>query len=95
MQLIKDVRVPMAATTKHPQRVDYEYRRNGTACFFLFAEPLAGYRHVVARPRRTKVDWAQDGTMARYALRPLPENHLGDGQSQYAHQGGILGSVCT
>ncbi len=58
VQLTKETRQPIAATRDHPQRVDYEYERAGTACIFMFAEPLAGWRQVSARPRRTKVDWA-------------------------------------
>jgi len=58
VQLTKETREPVAATMEHPQRVDYEYERAGTACIFMFAEPLSGWRKVNARPRRTKVDWA-------------------------------------
>ena len=58
VQLTKETRQPITATMKHPQRVDYEYERAGTACIFMFAEPLSGWRKVNARPRRTKVDWA-------------------------------------
>src|SRR5450631_1832679 len=58
MQLLKETRVPIAATKRHPRRVDYEYERAGTASIFMFCEPLAGWRHVSVRPQRTKVDWA-------------------------------------
>lgn len=58
VQLLKETRVPIAATKQHGQRVDYEYERNGTASIFMFAEPLAGYRQATARAQRTKVDWA-------------------------------------
>jgi hypothetical protein len=58
VQLIKETREPIAATREHPQRVDYQYERAGTACIFMFAEPLSGWRKVSAQPRRTKVDWA-------------------------------------
>jgi hypothetical protein len=58
IQLLKETRVPIAGTKKHPRRVDYEYERAGTASLFLFCEPLAGWRQVSARQRRTKVDWA-------------------------------------
>jgi len=58
VQLTKETREPIAATREHPRRVDYEYERAGTACIFMFAEPLKGWRKVSARPRRTKVDWA-------------------------------------
>ena len=58
VQLLKETKVPLAATKEHGQRVDYEYERNGTASIFLFAEPLSGFRQATARPQRTKEDWA-------------------------------------
>jgi len=58
VQLLNETRVPIKATKQHPQRVDYEYERNGTASIFMFAEPLAGYRQATASPQRTKTDWA-------------------------------------
>jgi len=60
VQLIGETRVPIPATKEHPERVDYEYERQGTASIFLFAEPLSGWRQATARPRRTKVDWAKE-----------------------------------
>jgi hypothetical protein len=60
VQLIGETRVPIPATQDHPARIDYEYERKGTASLFLFAEPLSGFRQATARPRRTKVDWAQE-----------------------------------
>ncbi len=58
VQLHKDTRKPIPATRNHARRVDYEYERCGTACVFMFTEPLSGWRQATARPRRTKVDWA-------------------------------------
>lgn len=58
VQLLKETRQPIPATKAHPQRVDYEYERAGTASIFMFAEPLSGFRQATARPQRTKVDWA-------------------------------------
>ena len=58
VQLIKETRVPIAATEEHGKRVDFEYERNGTASIFMFAEPLAGFRQATAREQRTKGDWA-------------------------------------
>ena len=58
VQLLKETRVPIAATTTHGRRVDYEYERNGTASIFMFAEPLSGFRQATARLHRTKKDWA-------------------------------------
>ena len=58
VQLLKETREPIAATKEHPRRVDYEYERAGTACIFMFTEPLSGWRLAAARQQRTKVDWA-------------------------------------
>ena len=60
VQLVNEVQAPIEATPDHPKRMDYEYERAGTASLFLFAEPLAGWRNVTARKRRTKVDWATE-----------------------------------
>lgn len=58
VQLVEEVNVPIAATREHPKRVDYEYKRAGVANVFMFAEPLAAWREVAVRSRKTKVDWA-------------------------------------
>lgn len=41
------------------QYEDYQYIRNGTACIFLFTEPLAGWRYADAQEYRTREDWAK------------------------------------
>ena len=58
VQLVKEVKTPIAATKDHPKRVDYEYERAGVANVFMFAEPLAGWRQVSIRETKTKKDWA-------------------------------------
>ena len=58
VQLLNETRQAIPATEDHPERVDYEYERAGTASIFMFAEPLSGFRQATARPQRTKVDWA-------------------------------------
>ena len=40
--------------------MDYEYERAGTANVFMFTEPLAGWRDVKVRERKTKEDWATE-----------------------------------
>ena len=60
VQLVGETRVPIPATKDHPERIDYEYERKGTASLFMFAEPLSGFRQATARTRRTKVDWAHE-----------------------------------
>lgn len=59
-QLIRETRRPIPARKDQPQRVDFEYERNGTAVNFLFTEPLAGWRKLNVRERRTKTDWAEE-----------------------------------
>jgi hypothetical protein len=58
-QLIAEVRTPVPMGPGRPQRVDYEYRRAGTANLFLAFEPLAGWRHVEVTAQRTAGDFAQ------------------------------------
>jgi hypothetical protein len=63
VQLLRETRPPIPATAEHAKRVDYEYERAGTATIFMFTEPLAGWREVSVRERKTKIDWATE--MAR------------------------------
>lgn len=58
VQLLDEVNLPIAATKNHARRADYEYKRAGTVSIFMFCEPLAGWRDVAVRDRRTKQDWA-------------------------------------
>lgn len=60
IQLHKEKRQPIPANEHHPERVDYEYERAGTASLFMFSEPLTGWREVRVREQRTKVDWARE-----------------------------------
>jgi hypothetical protein len=57
-QLIRETRTPIPAGPGQPERVDYEYERNGTANLFMVFEPLAGRRRVTVTDRRTKIDFA-------------------------------------
>ena len=54
VQLVKETRKPIAATAKHPRRVDYEYERAGTAEYF----------HVHANPSRDG-GWQRRGSRRR------------------------------
>ena len=58
VQLIEETRQPIPGAPGRPARIDYEYKRNGTANIFMFTEPLAGRRDVTVTERRTKIDWA-------------------------------------
>ena len=57
-QLLVDTRNPLPMTSRHPARVDYEYRRNGTANLFMVFAPLEGRRHLNVTERRTAIDYA-------------------------------------
>ena len=59
LQLLDDTRAPVPPAPGRTQRVDCEYRRNGTGNVFTTVEPLAGWRHVEVTQRRTAVDFAQ------------------------------------
>lgn len=64
-QLLGEVREPLAAAPRsaerpgRPRRYDHHYERNGTVSLFTFFEPLAAWRTVMVRDRRTKLDWAE------------------------------------
>jgi transposase len=58
-QLIGETIQPIPAEPGQPQRVDYEYVRNGTANLFMVFQPLIGWRDVVLTQRRTAVDLAE------------------------------------
>ena len=72
-QLIGEARTPIPAAPGRPERVDYEYARNGTANLFMLFEPLAGWRHVEVTERRTKVDFAR-------VLRDLSDRYYPDAE---------------
>jgi len=57
-QLLADVQEPLPVQPGQPQRVDYEYKREGVADLFMFFEPLAEKRYVKVTDQRTRKDWA-------------------------------------
>jgi len=57
-QLTKDIRVPLLCKAGKPQRLDYEYKRNGTCNLFVAVEPKEGKRVVRVTKRRAKKDYA-------------------------------------
>jgi hypothetical protein len=75
-QLVAETRAPLPATPGQPERVDYEYERQGTANLFMVFEPLAGQRRVHVTERRTAVDFA-------HLLREVSE-------AQYPHADKIV-----
>lgn len=59
VQFLADFRTGFRSKKDGVVYEDYQYIRNGTACIFLFTEPLAGWRYADAQERRTQQDWAR------------------------------------
>ena len=68
-QLIVETRTPIPAKPGQPRRVDYEYKRNGTANLFMSFAPLEGWREVKVTDRHAAVDYAQ-------ILKELSDTHF-------------------
>ena len=59
VQLIGEVREPIAAAPGQIERVDYEYRRNGTLNLFVAVDANRPWRKVSVTERRTAQDYAE------------------------------------
>ena len=59
-QIVAETRTPVPARPGRPARVDYAYRRNGTANRFTRVDPERGWRRVSVTDRRTKRDFARE-----------------------------------
>jgi DDE superfamily endonuclease len=57
-QLVAEPCVPIPAAPGQPERLDYEYARQGTANLCMVFAPLAGRRRVKVTERRTAIDCA-------------------------------------
>jgi transposase len=58
IQLIGEARQPIPAAPRQPERIDYEYRRNGTANLFVSIDAHRSWRNVKVTQRRTADDFA-------------------------------------
>ena len=59
VQLIGEVREPIPASPGQIERVDYEYRRNGTVNLFVAVDAHRPWRKVSVTERRTGQDYAE------------------------------------
>lgn len=66
-QLISNIRESIPVQPGKPNKQDYHYKRNGVVNIFMFAEPLAGKRHVELFENKTSLDFAE-------ALRMIVED---------------------
>ena len=57
-QLIGETRIPVPPAPGILGRIDYEYRRNGTANLFVWVDAHRSFRHVQVTDHRTSVDFA-------------------------------------
>ena len=58
-QLISETRPTVEAEPGQVERIDYEYKREGTCNLFLLFQPLQSWRHVTVTARRTRQDFAE------------------------------------
>jgi len=72
-QLLADKQEPLPMQPGQPERVDYEYEREGVANLFMFFAPLEGKRHLKVTDHRTRCDWAE-------AMRELSDVHYPDAE---------------
>jgi hypothetical protein len=70
VQLLGEVRQPLPPQPGQPQRIDYEYHRNGTCNLFTYFQPLAGWEESRNQARAT-VAWRFTTTDARAKLQRL------------------------
>ena len=59
-QLLEDARKPLPMRLGNNQKIDFEYKRNGTCSIFAFVEPLGGKHHIRVHEHRTAIDWANE-----------------------------------
>ena len=69
-QMLDQVLAPLPVKPGSIRREDAKYRRKGTCSIFVFAQPLADYRHISVRRTRTMVDWAQEIEYLLTAIYP-------------------------
>lgn len=70
-QLISETQPAVEAEPGHIERIDYEYKREGTCNLFLLFQPLQSWRHVSVTAQRTKQDFAKQ-------MRDLVDVHFPD-----------------
>lgn len=57
-QMLSDARDPLPMKPGRPERVDFEYQREGNAYVHMTFEPLRGFREVEITERRRSVEFA-------------------------------------
>jgi len=70
-QLIEQTRIP--CEPGQPEKVDYEYERNGVQNVFMISEPLGGRRETIVSETRNAIDFAQVLKIASDEMYPNAE----------------------
>lgn len=70
-QLIGETRVPIPMKPGQPQRIDYEYQRNGVANIFMMVGAGFSWRQTKVTAQRTAIDFAE-------VMRDLVDIHFPD-----------------
>jgi len=68
-QLVGDKREPIPVEPGRPQRIDYEYNRNGSCNLFLLLQPQEGWRHLEVTGQRRAKDFA-------HQMKALVDEHF-------------------
>ncbi len=88
VQLFANARKSLRSKDGRIEYEDNEYIRNGTACIFMFTEPLNGWRFADAQEHRTREDWAKQIKWLLDEQYPqCNEGSIGDGQSEHPQHG--------
>lgn len=58
-QLLDNKIQPVPMESGKPEKIDYEYKREGTCNIFMISEPFNGFRSCKVTERRTKEDFAK------------------------------------
>ena len=72
LQLIGEVREPIPAAPGQLERVDYEYRRNGTVNLFVAVDAHRPWRKVTVTEQRTARDYASGCANSSTWTTPMP-----------------------
>jgi hypothetical protein len=56
LQLLEQLHAPIPMNLHHCERVDYQYKRKGTANIFVGVEPKAGHRFSLVMNKKARVD---------------------------------------
>lgn len=55
-----DVRKPLPARPGDNQKINFEYKKNGTCSIFAFGEPHGGKHHVSVHEHCATIGWAME-----------------------------------